>query len=82
MQRQGRPEDARHEEPYFWVESYNAALLEEDIRQIPRRVQCALRAIKQRRGTLERGKMHAAEWNLLQYAEIVLSQVVGCTPLP
>lgn len=69
-------EEARPEEPYFWVESYNAALLESDARQTPRRVQSALRAIEQRRGYLERN-MNAGEWNLLHYAELVLSRMTG-----
>jgi len=81
IQEPGGPEDARPEEPYFWVETYNRALLEADTRQIPRRIQCALRAVDARRGALERGKMDAAEWNLLQYAAIVLSQMTGSTPL-
>lgn len=75
-----RLEDVRPEEPYFWVESYNAALLESDARQTPRRVQSALRAIEQRRGYLERNK-DAGEWNLLHYAELVLSHMTGSTPL-
>jgi hypothetical protein len=82
IQRQGGPEEGRPEEPYFWVETYNAALLEADPRQIPRRVQYALRAVDERRGALERGKIDFAERNLLQYAEIVLSQMTGSTPLP
>ena len=82
IQRHGRLEDTRqeesyHEEPYFWVESYNRALLEADTKQIPGRVQSALREVEQRRGVLERGRMDGAEWNLLQYAEIVLSQMTG-----
>src|SRR5215467_1282607 len=73
-------EDVRPEEPYFWVESYNAVLLESDARQTPRRVQSALRAIEQRRGYLERN-MNAGEWNLLHYAELVLSHMTGGTRL-
>jgi len=72
-------EDTRPEEPYFWVESYNAALLESDVRQAPKRLRAALWAIEQRRGFLERS-MNSGEWNLLQYAEIVLSHMAG-TPL-
>ena len=82
IQRQRRPEDAHQEEPYFWVETYNAALIEAHTRQIPRKIQCALRAVGERREALERGKMDIAEWNLLQYAEIVLNQMTGGTPLP
>ena len=79
---EGEPEleEVRPEEPYFWVESYNAALLESDGRQTPRKVQSALRAIEQRRGYLERN-MNAGEWNLLHYAELVLSRMTGGTPL-
>ena len=73
-------EESRGEEPYFWVELYNAALLESDPRQAPRRLQCALRAIAQRRGCLERS-MDAGEWNLLQYAEMALSHMAGTTTL-
>jgi len=80
IQREPRLKDARPEEPYFWVESYNSALLETDVKQAPRRVQCALRAIEQRRSCLER-KMDAAEWNLLHYAEMALNHISGSTPL-
>lgn len=80
FQREPRLRDARPEEPYFWVESYNSALLEADVRQVLRRVQSALRDIEQRRGCLERN-MDAAEWNLLHYAEMVLHHLAGTTPL-
>src|SRR5215475_5120042 len=80
IQREPRLKDARPEEPYFWVESYNSALLESDVKQAPRRVQSALRAIEQRRGCLEQN-MDAAEWNLLHYAEMVLHHLAGTTPL-
>lgn len=80
IDRQPRLEDACQEVPYFWVESYNAALLEADTRQAPRRVQSALRAVEQRRACLRRS-MNTAEWNLLQYAEIVLNHMAGTTPL-
>ena len=80
IQREPRVEEARGEEPYFWVESYNAALLESDTRQAPRRLQSALRAIAQRRGCLERS-MNAGEWNLLQYAEMALTHMAGSTAL-
>jgi len=80
IEREPELEDVRPEEPYFWVESYNAVLLESDARQTPRRVQSALRAIEQRRGYLERN-MNAGEWNLLHYAELVLSHMTGGTPL-
>jgi len=80
---EGEPEleEVRPEEPYFWVESYNAALLESDLRQTPRRVQSALRAIGQRRGYLERNMNAGGEWNLLHYAELVLSHMTGGAPL-
>lgn len=80
IERQPRLEDAGQEVPYFWVESYNAALLESDSRQAPRRVQSALRAVEQRRACLRRS-MNTAEWNLLQYAELVLTHMAGTTPL-
>jgi hypothetical protein len=80
IEREPEVEEVRPEESYFWVESYNAALLESDVRQTPRRVQSALRAIEQRRGYLERN-MNAGEWNLLHYAEVVLSRMTGGTPL-
>ena len=80
VEREPELEDVRPEEPYFWVESYNAALLESDARQTSRRVQSALRAIEQRKGYLERN-MNAGEWNLLHYAELVLSRMTGGTPL-
>lgn len=70
-----------HDQPYFWVELYNAALLESDTRQIPKRIQYALRAVEQRRGALRLGRMDNAEWNLLQYAELVLSHM-GKTSAP
>ena len=81
IQPEPRLKDARPEEAYFWVESYNSALLESDVKQVPRRVQSGLRAIEQRRGCLERN-MDAAEWNLLHYAEMVLHHLAGTTPLP
>lgn len=80
IEREPELEDLRPAEPYFWVESYNAALLESDLRQTPRRIQSALRAIAERRGYLERN-MNAGEWNLLHYAELVLSHMNGGTSL-
>jgi hypothetical protein len=70
-----------HDQPYFWIELYNAALLEADTRQVPKRIQYALRAVEQRRGALQLGRMDNAEWNLLQYAELVLSHM-GKTSAP
>lgn len=79
IEREPELEDVRPEKPYFWVESYNAALLESDARQTPRRVQFALTAIEQRRDYLERN-MDAGEWNLLHYAENVLNHMTGSIP--
>jgi hypothetical protein len=73
---QPQPEDKRiHDEAYFWVEFYNTALLESDPRRIPKTIQYALKAVEQRRGALQVGTMHSAEWNLLQYAELVLTHM-------
>lgn|SRR5215469_891037 len=80
IERQPRIEEVGQEEPYFWVESYNAALLESDTRQVQKKVQSALRAVEQRRTCLRRS-MNTAEWNLLQYAEIVLNHMAGTNPL-
>lgn len=80
IEREPRLENVRPEEPYFWVESYNAALLESDGRQASKRVQSALMAMEQRRVYLERN-MNTGEWNLIHYAEMVLSHMTGSTRL-
>lgn len=57
------------------MEEYNAALLEPDAMQAKQRIQAALRAVLQRKSALETNAMGSPEWNLLQYAELVLRHI-------
>jgi hypothetical protein len=64
-----------YQQPFAWMEEYNAALLEPDAIQAKRRIQAALRAVLQRKGALEKSAVGSPEWNLLQYAELVLRHI-------
>ena len=64
-----------YEEPFAWMEEYNAALLEPDTLQAKARIQAALRAVLQRKCALEENGVGSPEWNLLQYAELVLRHI-------
>jgi hypothetical protein len=64
-----------YQQPFAWMEEYNAALLEPDAMQAKQRIQAALRAVLQRKSALETNAMGSPEWNLLQYAELVLRHI-------
>lgn len=64
-----------YQQPFAWMDEYNAALLEPDPMQANRRIRQALRAIVQRKNALEKRALGSAEWNLLQYAELVLRHI-------
>ena len=70
----GPNNDLHSNEAFFWMALYNAALLESDPTQLPGKIQLALRAVEARRTVLEK-TTSAREWNLLQYAAIVLRRV-------
>lgn len=70
----GVSNDLHSNEAFFWMALYNAALLESDPAQLPVKIQLALRAVEARRTVLEK-TTSAREWNLLQYAAIVLRRV-------
>ena len=57
------------------MDEYNRALLEQDPIQAQRCIHQALRAVVQRRCALETKAAGCAEWNLLQYAEIILRRI-------
>jgi hypothetical protein len=69
--------DLRCHEAYFWMGLYNAALLEADSEQLRKKVQLALRAVEGRKRSMtpKGNPPSAQEWNLLQYAAIVLKRI-------
>jgi len=64
-----------YEQPFAWMEEYNRALLEPDPTRAETRTRQALRAVAQRRCALETTGAGCPEWNLLQYAELVLRRI-------
>lgn len=57
------------------MQRYNAALFEQVPKQALPKIQQAIKAVARRKDALMRGPMDSAEWNLLQYAEIVLHRI-------
>jgi hypothetical protein len=70
-------EDLHCDEAYFWMSLYNAALLEGNSEKLRKKTQLALRAVEGRRRcmTPPRSPASVQEWNLLQYAAIVLKRI-------
>lgn len=64
-----------YEQPFAWMEEYNRALLEPDPTRAETRTRQALRAVAQRKCALEEKGAGCPEWNLLQYAELVLRRI-------